>query len=57
MRQYDLKNIKTQELEDMKLGVQKLKDNWSDLRAFLQHKVQTLSDVKERHDTEVKEYK
>jgi hypothetical protein len=41
----------------MHVNIQKLKDSWKDIRSFMQHKVQTLSDVKERHNDEVNEYK
>ena len=39
MREYDLKRIKGQEIEDMTVNIKRLNDDWTELRAFLQHKV------------------
>ena len=57
MREYDLKSIKRQELEDMNMNIQKLKDNWADLKGFLKKQVDVLEDVKERHEEDVENYK
>lgn len=57
MRQYDLKRIKQQEMEDMDVNLTKLKDNWAELRTFIQAKVQVIGDVKDRHEDDVKEYR
>ena len=35
MRKYDMKIIQGQEEENMKVNIQKVKDNWADLRGFL----------------------
>ena len=41
----------------MKLNLKKLNDNWSDLRVFLQHKMQVIGEVKAGHEDEVEVYK
>lgn len=43
MRQYDLKKIKDQEIEDINVSVQNLKTNWGSLRSFLQAKVNSIA--------------
>lgn len=50
MRQYDLKRIKDTEIEELNMSVSKMKDNWSDLKSFLQKRVELIADVKERHE-------
>ena len=41
----------------MNVNVQKLKDNWADLKGFLKKQVDVLEDVKERHEEDVENYK
>ena len=41
----------------MRLNLKKLNGNWADLRAFLQHKMQVLGEVKQGHEEEVETYK
>ena len=57
IRQYDLSRIKEQEVEDLKNNVSRLKNDWQDLKGFLQRQVLTLADVKSRHENEAKEYR
>lgn len=57
MRQYDLKRIKESEVEDLQNSVKSIKEDWADLRGFLQRQVNTLTEVKDRHDNEVTDYK
>lgn len=57
IRQYDLKKIKDQEVEDMRNNIKSIKDDWAENKAFLQKQVMTLSEVKDRHDNEVEEYR
>lgn len=41
----------------MNIKLTKLKEDWADLRVFLQNKMQVISDIKEVHDDEVETYK
>ena len=41
----------------MRLNLQKLNNDWAELRAFLQHKMQVISEVKQDHEQEVETYK
>mmetsp|Transcript_21245 Transcript_21245/g.28490 ORF Transcript_21245/g.28490 Transcript_21245/m.28490 type:complete len:90 (-) Transcript_21245:1629-1898(-) len=41
----------------MRNNIKSIKDDWADIKGFLQKQVMTLTEVKERHDNEVTEYK
>ena len=41
----------------MNINLQRLKDNWADLKGFLKKQVDCLEDVKERHEEDVDNYK
>lgn len=56
MRQYDLKRIKDSEVEELNINVSKMKDNWSDLKSFLQKRIDIIADVKERHEDDAEQY-
>lgn len=53
LRKYDLKTIRTQELEQLTLTLHNLKTDWSELKASMQEKVKFVQEVQTRHKKEV----
>ena len=53
LRQYDLNNIRTAELEQITLALHNLKTDWTQIKASQQEKMKYVQDVQTRHKKEI----
>ena len=56
IRLYDLKRIRTKEIEDLNLNLTGLKTDWSGVKSSLQDKVKFVEDIQKRHGEEIQTY-
>ena len=56
IRQYDLKRIRTQELENVNMNLTGLKKDWSTIKSSLHDKTKFVEDIQRRHHEEVQIY-